>query len=755
MRLREHEGHVELTVSDTGMGIPDHELPRVFERFHRVAGNVGRSYEGTGIGLALVQEMVGLHGGSLRVESVVGKGTTFTVSIPTGSAHLPSDRIAAGEPVDATSGTPGAAEGALPLVLEASQWTTTERAETTERGDRGVDGRRRILVAEDNHDMRNYIVGLLSPHWTVDAVTDGEAALALVRTNVPDLILSDVMMPRMDGFALLRALRASPQTRTIPVILLSARAGEEAVVEGIDQGADDYLPKPFSARELLTRVRGRFAAADARTTALRASETRLRRLAESGIIGITVSDQHGRIVEANDAFVKMVGCTRDELLAGEVVWELLAPKVPGHVQGKAFEGEYRRKDGRRIPVHVAVAPLDNGDHLSIALDLTERKLLEEQFRQAQKMEAVGRLAGGIAHDFNNMLSVMLSYSDMVIENLRPGEPLRADVEQIRLAASRATELTRQLLAFSRQQVLEPKVLSLNASLTNMEPMLGRLLGADVTLTLLLDHGASNVLADPSQIEQVVMNLAVNARDAMPQGGKLTIETGNVTLDEDYAELHHEVKPGRFVVLAVSDTGTGMDAATRARIFDPFFTTKEAGKGTGLGLATVFGIVKQSGGHIWVYSEVGVGTTFKLYFPRDAGETTEKSDRPTATSMRGNETILLVDDDPQVRPLARNILRRNGYVVLDAANGGEALLICEQHGAKIDLLVTDVILPMMSGRQIAERLCAMRPGLKVLFMSGYTDDTVLQHGMLDSGVAFLQKPLTPASLTRSVRDVLDR
>jgi PAS domain S-box-containing protein len=478
VRLREHEGHVELTVSDTGMGIPDHELPRVFERFHRVAGNVGRSYEGTGIGLALVQEMVGLHGGSLRVESVVGKGTTFTVSIPTGSAHLPSDRIAAGEPVDATSGTPGAAEGALPLVLEASQWTTTERAETTERGDRGVDGRRRILVAEDNHDMRNYIVGLLSPHWTVDAVTDGEAALALVRTNPPDLILSDVMMPRMDGFALLRALRHSAQTRTIPVILLSARAGEEAVVEGIDQGADDYLPKPFSARELMTRVRRRFAAAEARTTALRASENRLRRLAESGIIGITVSDPHGRIVEANDAFVKMVGCTRDELLAGEVVWELLAPKVPGHVQGKAFEGE------------------------------------EEQYRQAQKMEAVGRLAGGVAHDFNNLLSVILSYGSHDRRRPSPGDPC---APMSRRSAGRRAGDGAHPAAPGVQPAAgaQPKVLDL----TRSSPAWRRCCGACSarTSSSCCWTALGKVRADPSQVEQVVMNLVVNARDAMPTG----------------------------------------------------------------------------------------------------------------------------------------------------------------------------------------------------------------------------------------------
>ena len=764
VRLREHGDWVELVVSDTGTGIPEHEHARVFERFHRVEGARGRSFEGTGIGLALVNELVKLHGGSIRLDSVVGRGSRFTVSIPARTDHLPKDRILEVPAAEGASGT-------APFVAESAQWTRAEMlapetgaAALSPPADKASVGRRRILVADDNPDMRAYLVRLLSPHWTVDAVGDGEAALAFAKATPPDLILSDVMMPRMDGFALLHALRASPATRGISVILLSARAGEEAIVEGLETGADDYLVKPFSVRELLTRVRSQLDAAHTRTSALRASETRFRRLAESGIIGISIADESGRILEANEAFLRLTGYSREDLLGGTLDWahltapngrELGAGNSPGPDRvGRSWEREYLRKDGSRVPVLVAVAPLEGSESMSLSLDLSERKRLEEQFRQAQKMEAVGRLAGGIAHDFNNLLSVILSYAVMIEGELQPDEPLRADVAEIRTAGLRATELTKQLLAFSRQQVLDARVLDLNQTVSAMEKMLRRLLGADVELTVLPASGLWSVKADAGQIEQIVMNLAVNARDAMPRGGKLTIETANVELDEDYASAHHDVAPGSYVMFAVTDTGIGIDKDTVARIFEPFFTTKEKGKGTGLGLATVFGIVKQSGGHIWVYSEPGTGTTFKVYFPRVTGAAeTRTSERPGFDSGRGNETILLVEDDDQVRALARNILRRNGYVVLEAPNGGEALLICEQYGSKINLLLTDVILPRMSGRQLAERLTPMRPEMKVLFMSGYTDDAILQHGVLDSGVAYLQKPLTPASLTRKVWGVL--
>jgi PAS domain S-box-containing protein len=532
---------------------------------------------------------------------------------------------------------------------------------------------------------------------------------------------------------------------------------------------DDRSARETSEARLAAALE-RSSASELRYRVLFENSRRLTTAIEQAEDMVVVTDAQGAIEYVNPAFERVTGYCRAEVLGknprllksgvqDDEFYRALWATVRG---GKTWRGRLvnKRKDGSLYTQDSTMSRVLDADgevasYVAVARDVTAALVLEAQFLQAQKMEAVGRLAGGVAHDFNNVLSVVLSYADMLIGDLKPDDPVRIDVEEIRRAGLRAAALTRQLLAFSRRQVLELKVLDLSDLLVGMEKMIARLLGADVAVTMLASHGLWKVKADRGQVEQIIMNLAVNARDAMPRGGKLTIETANVALDEDYASTHQDVLAGPYVQIAMSDTGTGMDQETLARIFEPFFTTKEAGKGTGLGLATVFGIVRQSGGHIWVYSEPGRGTTFKVYLPRFGGLAARPS-LPLAdlTSQRGSETILLVEDEDQVRVLTRTILRRHGYVVLEAPNGGEALLICEQHGAKIDLLLTDVVLPRMSGRQLAERLATIRPEMSVLYMSGYTDDAILLHGILDSGVAFLQKPLTPTSLTRKVREVLD-
>ena len=525
-------------------------------------------------------------------------------------------------------------------------------------------------------------------------------------------------------------------------------------------------------QELLEFVSSQVAMAIERTRAegrVRDSAERYRLLFEANPEAMWVYDSETRrFLAVNDAAIRRYGFTRDEFLAMTIM-DIRPPAehwrpeaiLRDRVEGPAHftELHHRRKDGALLDVEIASDTLMFAGRLSrlvLARDVTERKSLEGQFRQAQKMEAVGQLAGGVAHDFNNLLTAISGYGEMLMDDLAPQDPRRQDVDAILAAANRAAALTHQLLAFSRKQVLQPRILNLNEVVANSERLLRRLIGEDVSLTTVLQPDLGAIAADPAQLEQVIVNLAVNARDAMPRGGRLTIETRDADLDAGEASEHPPMAPGRYVRLIVSDTGHGMDEATKMRLFEPFFTTKGPGKGTGLGLSTVYGIVKQSGGFIWVHSEFGAGTVFTIYLPRVAGAAATSTDaRSQGEVPRGTETVLLVEDEPALRAVARRTLERQGYAVLEAADADAALALAAARGTAVKLILTDVVMPGSSGPDLVAKLTAtLLPRARVLYMSGYTEEAVVRHGIEEHRVAFLQKPFSPETLARKVRDVLD-
>jgi PAS domain S-box-containing protein len=992
-----------VSVIDTGIGISAAELPRLFDRFHRVAGARGRSFEGTGIGLALVQELVRLHGGTIEVTSEEGRGSTFSVWLPFGTKHLANDHIR-------TSESGPAVVRAQPFLEEALRWLPEAQQSASLPGDAplqsGTD--KRVLLADDNADMREYVSRLLRGQgYEVTTTHDGQAALDQARSASFDLILTDVMMPRLDGFGLLRAIRTDRELASTPVIMLSARADAEATVEGIEAGADDYLTKPFAARELLARIHTNIQMAEVRREAARAitlsqhklqiSQERLSRALSTGRVGVyewnmsaDLLSIHGSLVEAFgvsqeqaisglplnkflegihpddrdqaaalvsrtletgepfEAEYRLVGAvgsertvlsrgqleqlpdgqrsftgvlidlTQEKLaeqqlrhneielreqsraleilnrtastIAGEVQTERVVQAITdGGVEligaqfgaffynvqnaagqsymlytlsgadpkafadfpmprntavfGPTFSGEatvrsdditkdprYGKNAPRKgmppghlpvrsylaVPVRsttgevlgglffgheraglfsqraedlitglaaTAAVAMDNARlvqtvqhelgqrrqaeselqslnatlELRVREEVAERTRAEDALRQAQKMEAVGQLTGGVAHDFNNLLTVIIGGLD-TIRRAQPSEEarIRRAADMALLGAQRAAHLTSRLLAFSRRQPLDPKALDLNLLVRDMTDLLHRTLGEVVELEGILAPRLWLAEIDQNQLESAILNLAVNARDAMENGGKLTIETANTALDESYAATDTEVIPGQYVMIAVSDTGVGMTAEVVARAFEPFFTTKEVGRGTGLGLSMVYGFVKQSGGHVTIYSEPGQGTTVKLYFPRYMGTAPQPivQVRSTVPHAARDEVILVVEDSAEVRSYSVMVLGELGYSVLQAASAEDAIAILRSD-SRIDLLFTDVILPGRSGKQLADEAQSLRPGLKVLYTTGYSRNAIVHHGRLDAGVQLITKPFTFEEVAKRVRDVMDK
>jgi two-component system cell cycle sensor histidine kinase/response regulator CckA len=645
----------------------------------------------------------------------------------------------------------------------------------------------RILVVDDEANDRQLLEVLLAAEgFIIVTAANGAEALAIIARAPPDLILLDVMMPDMDGYQVAETIKSNPAAVPIPIIMVTVLDDRDAMMRALVAGAEDFLIKPVNRAELYMRVRnllrlkaygdyqGRYSQSlerevGSRTAALLASEERYRALFENAKDAIAVLTPEGIVREMNQRWADIVGVPREQLIGRQV-----RDFAPLGEEAKNDES-YRRMvaSGHAVSAPVKIATGDGSNVLlefsqatieaageklvfAIGRDVTEKRQLEEQLRQSQKLEVIGQLAGGVAHDFNNILTAILGFCELLLMELGPDHVGCTDVLEIKSAGERAAGLTRQLLAFSRKQILQASVLDINGVIKGMEVMLRRLIPAHIDLVMSLSRQIGSVKIDPTQLEQIVINLLVNAADAMPRGGKLTIETSNVRLDEHYRGHHLPVTPGDYVMLAVSDTGVGMDEVTSRRVFEPFFTTKEQGKGTGLGLSTVYGIVKQSGGDIWIYSEPGHGSAFKIYLPAvtDLISAAVKVITPPETIRRGSETILLVEDDEAVRRLARLILERTGYRVVDAENPKEALRLVNQFEGRIDLLVSDLIMPDSDGAPLSERLARVHPNLRVLYISGYADEAVVRHGVIVEGTPFLQKPFTPLALTGKIREVLD-
>jgi PAS domain S-box-containing protein len=649
----------------------------------------------------------------------------------------------------------------------------------------------RILIVDDEAHNRHLLEVMLAPEgYLLETAASGEEALAMVARKPPDLILLDIMMPGMDGYQVAARFKGDPTTKNIPVIMVTALGDRNARILGLSAGAEDFLSKPVDRAELCVRVRNllRLKAygdycdeyskmlegeVTSRTADLVESEHLYRSTFDAAPVGIVHVDLDGRWLRVNEHLCNLLGYSREELQSravqefvkrndvndeAESFLEIAARTFDRHV---VDEKQYRRRDGSLLWARVNISVHRDAEgqpqyFIFVIEDITDRRTVESQARQANKMDALGRLASGIAHDFNNLLTVILGFAEIVNEDAAVADKHGKDLGEIIQAAQRATGLTKQLLAFSRQQVLHTTPLDVNGLISGMTGMLRMLIGENIEVTLALAPDLPLALADRGQLEQVVMNLVVNARDAMPRGGRVTIETKDVDVGE--SSFHEEVvMEGRYVMLAIADTGDGMSKETQQRLFEPFFTTKETGKGTGLGLSTTYGIVKQSKGYIWVYSEPGRGTTFKVYLPRsDRGAPAPVLAPGVAAPVkRASETVLLVEDEAGVRYLSKRILTNAGYHVLEASNGDDAERVFAGHADSIALLVTDVVMPGCGGPELLSRLKAHAPGLRVLYMSGYTEQSAAYLKGIDGDLPFVQKPFTAEELVRQVRGALDR
>jgi PAS domain S-box-containing protein len=640
----------------------------------------------------------------------------------------------------------------------------------------------KVLLIDDNPGDIRLIQEMLKEGGVklkMDLADRLSTGLEHLMKGAPDVILLDLGLPDSQGFDTFK--RVHTQVSHVPIIVLTGLADKTLALKAVREGAQDYLVKSRIDNNLLVRA-VRYAIERKRVEkALLESQRTLEAVVETAPSLIVLTDPEGQILLFNRACEELTGYKREEVL-GKTIPELFLPPEWIPVVQKRFadpyapevqaphENPWKTKSGKERPIEwrctVLPSPKDGRPCiLGTGIDITERKRaekemaeLQEQLRQSQRMEAIGQLAGGVAHDFNNLLTIIKGNSQLSLMGLKGEDPsLRRNIEEIMKATDRASGLIRQLLAFSRSQVMEMKVIDLNMLITDLDTMLRRVIGEDIELAIQLAEDVGRVRTDPGQIEQVILNLAVNARDAMSEGGKLIIKTQNVEIDEDYVWAHVGVTSGSYAMLSITDTGCGMTPEVKDHLFEPFFTTKEVGKGTGLGLSTAYGIVKQSRGNICAYSEPGRGTTFKIYLPRVDEPLKEMSERVLRKeSPRGNETILIVEDQEEVRKLTVQILRRQGYTVFEASHGEEAMRVAQGHAEEgIDLLLTDVVMPGMSGRELAEKLGFLLPKMKVLYMSGYTDDAIVRHGVLEEGVNCLQKPFTLDSLARKVREVLDK